>query len=40
MVIFVRDGDRREDGDCHGRVTFKLAIEMVPGVLSAALCWP
>jgi len=34
MMVFVRDGDRRENWNCHGRLKSRSAIEMLLGVLS------
>jgi hypothetical protein len=33
-MIFVGNRDRREDGDCHGRLKSRSKIERVLGVLS------
>ena len=35
-MVFVRDRDRREDGDCHGQWKAGSAVEILPGVLSRA----
>jgi hypothetical protein len=37
MMVFVRDGDRREDWNCHGRLKSRSAIEMLLGVLSGPM---
>jgi hypothetical protein len=36
MMVFVRNGDRRENWNCHGRLKSRSAIEMLQGVLCRA----
>ena len=37
MMVFVRNGDRRENWNCHGRLKSRSAIEMLQGVLCRAM---